>query len=170
MASPNSFIRFFNCWSTNPPSRRIFPYWMQVPPPTHPLRGILNLEIGKIESDDECLYRPETGHCGAGCRKADQRLSDLRSRTGRGAGDPGAFRRRSATALARDYGLCFPGVCSVWGGGVGEGVSGLSRRKGGLEPGSGCRRLHAGVWLVWPKLVLESATAAKTEVGRSVSE
>src|SRR5271165_402312 len=139
MASPNSFIRFFNCWSTNPPSRRICVYWMPAPGPPLPLRGILNREVVKIECDDECLHRAEIGHCSAGRREANKGLPDLRGGAGWNSGHSGAFCRGGAAALARDYGLPFPGDCRVWRGGAGQGVSGLSRGRGKPEShGGGC--------------------------------
>src|SRR6266567_2920495 len=162
IASPNSFIRCFSCWSTNPPSCRIKAvYWMQSPEPPHPLRGILNREIGKIESDDECLNWPETWHCCPGRRKANKGLSDLQRRPERGARHRRALHSRLAAALARDHRPCVPGLRGIWRFGPGEGVPRLSRREGGPEPGGHCRWLYPGVWLVWSKLVLESAKTAQ---------
>src|SRR5450432_850636 len=129
--------------------------------PSHLLRGILNPEIGKIESHDECVDRQETGGCGPGRREADQGFPDLRRGAERGAGHGGAFCVRCAAALARDYRLYFPGVRGIWGGGFREGVHGLSRGRGRLEPGGGGRWVHATVWMVWGKLVLESAKTSK---------
>ena len=137
---------------------------MLTPGPPHPLRGILNREVGKIESDDRRLHRPEIGHCGAGCGKANKGLSDLRRCTGRDPGHGGAFCGGGAAALARDYGVSIPGDCRVWGGGIGKGVHGLSRGRGKPESFGSGGVLYSGVWVVWGEFVLAGATAAKTEV------
>src|SRR5258708_3898898 len=129
--------------------------------PTHPLRGILNLEIGKIESDDECVHRQETWHCCPARREANQGLPDLRRRAGRHTRQCRTLCGRVAAALARDYGLYVTGFCGSWRGRISEGVPGLSRGRDRSEPGCSGRRLHAVIWVVWGNLVLASEKTAK---------
>src|ERR1700690_925303 len=59
-------------------------------------------------------------------------------------------------AFAGGYRVYFSGFCRTWRSCVSEGVSGVSRRRGEPEPHGGGRGVHAGVWVVWGKLVLAS--------------
>src|SRR6266699_4518858 len=89
MASPNSFIRCFSCWSTNPPGylTPCLPDNGQ-PDRTQTLtldaaatikyaqcilfNRILNPRIGKIESNGKRLYIAKVRHRGAYCRTAGE--------------------------------------------------------------------------------------------------